>query len=75
MTQRELTIIRQLLTDYYGELSKRTDPRSTDHRRLIDRSLRALDREQQDNRNEHLADTFKSWLKNTKSYLCRILKR
>ncbi|MBO7280743.1 MAG: hypothetical protein J6V00_06215 [Bacteroidaceae bacterium] len=46
-----------------------------DKRRLIDRSLRALDREQQENRNEHLADTFKSWLKNTKSYLCRMLKR
>lgn len=75
MTQREITIIRQLLTDYSGELSKRTDSRSTDHRRLIDRSLRALDREQQDNRNDHLADTFKSWLKNTKSYLSRILKR
>lgn len=75
MTQREITIIRQLLTDYYGELSKRTDTQSSDHRRLIDRSLRALDREQQENRNEHLADTFRSWLKNTKSYLCRILKR
>ena len=75
MTQREITIIRQLLTDYYGELSKRTDARSSDHRRLIDRSLRALDREQQDNRNEHLAETFKSWLRNTKKYLCRMLKR
>ena len=75
MTQREITIIRQLLTDYYGELSKRTDSRSTDHRRLIDRSLRALDREQQENRNDHLADTFKSWLKNTKNYLSQILKR
>lgn len=75
MTQLEITIIRQLLTDYSGELSKRTDSRSTDHRRLIGRSLRALDREQQDNRNDHLADTFKSWLKNTKNYLCQILKR
>ncbi|MBP3350066.1 MAG: hypothetical protein J6L03_05495 [Bacteroidaceae bacterium] len=51
MTQREITIIQQLLTDYYGELSKRTDTRSSDHRRLIDRSIRALDREQQENRN------------------------
>lgn len=75
MTQREITIIKQLLADYYGELSKCTDTRSTDHRRLIDRSLRALDREQQENRNEHLIDTFEKWLKNTKNYLCRILKR
>lgn len=75
MTQREITIIRQLLTDYSGELSKRTDSRSTDHRRLIDRSLRALDREQQENRNDHLADTFNSWLKNTKRYICRMFKR
>lgn len=75
MTQRDITIIRQLLTDYYGELSKRTDTRSSDHRRLIDRSLRALDREQQENRNEHLADTIQSWLKNTKNYLFRKLKR
>lgn len=71
MTQRELTIMKQLLTDYYGELAKRDDIRSADHRRLIDRSLKAIAREQQDNRNEHLLDTLKSWLRNTKSYLLK----
>ena len=69
MTQRELTIIRQLLTAYHEELRDRTSHTDADKRRLIDRSLRALDREQQENRNEHLADTFKSWLKNTWTYL------
>ena len=75
MTQREITIIKQLLTAYHEELRDRVGYADADKRRLIDRSLRALDREQQENRNEHLADTFKSWLKNTKNYLCQILKR
>lgn len=75
MTQRELTIIRQLLTDYYAILSKQTDFRSDDQRRLIDRSFRAIAREQQDNRNEYLLDTLSSWLKNTWNYLCRKDKR
>lgn len=75
MTQREITVIRQLLTAYHEELRDRVGYADADKRRLIDRSLRALDREQQDNRNDHLIDTFKSWLRNTKSYLCRMLKR
>lgn len=75
MTQREITIIRQLLTAYHEELRYRTGYTDADKRRLIDRSLRALDREQQENRNEHLVDTFQSWLRNTKRYLCRMLKR
>ena len=75
MTQREITIIRQLLIAYHEELRNRTGYTDADKRRLIDRSLRALDREQQDNRNDHLIDTFKSWLRNTKKYLCRMLKR
>ena len=75
MTQRELTIIKQLLTDFYAELSKRNDVRSTDHRRLIDRSIRAIDREQQGNRNSHLIDTIQSWAKNTWTYLFRQSKR
>lgn len=75
MTQREITIIRQMLTEYYRELSKRSDIRSADNCRLINRSLRALDREQQEKRNEHITDTFKSWLKNTKNYLCQMFQR
>lgn len=75
MTQREITIIRQLLIAYHEELRNRTGYTDADKRRLIDRSLRALDREQQENRNEHLVDTFQSWLRNTKKYLCRMLKR
>lgn len=71
MTQRELTIIRQLLTAYLGELRDRTGYADIDKRRLIDKSIRAIDREQQINRNDHLIDTLKSWVKNTKNYLFR----
>ena len=71
MTQRELTIIRQLLTAYLGELRDRTGYADIDKRRLIDKSIRAIDREQQSNRNNHLLETFQSWLKNTKNYLFR----
>lgn len=71
MTQRELTIIRQLLTAYLSELRDRIGYADIDKRRLIDKSIRAIDREQQINRNDHLIDTLKSWLKNTKNYLFR----
>lgn len=69
MTQRELTIIKQLLTDYGAMLEERDDFKAHDLRRLLDRSLRAIEREQQENRNDHLIDTLKSWLKNTWTYL------
>lgn len=75
MTQRELTIIKQLLTDYGIMLEQRDDFKAQDLRRLLDRSLRAIEREQQDNRNDHLIDTLKSWLKNTWNYLFPSHKR
>lgn len=75
MTQREITIIKQLLTAYHEELRDRVCYADADKRRLIDRSLRALDREQQDNRNDHLIDTFQSWAKNTWNYIFRNHKR
>ena len=75
MTQRELTIIKQLLTDYGVMLAEREDFKAQDLRRLLDRSLRAIEREQQDNRNDHLIDTIQSWAKNTWHYLFPSHKR
>lgn len=75
MTQRELAIIKQLLTAYHEELRGRVGYADADKRRLIDRSLRAIDREQQDNRNDHLIETIQSWAKNTWHYLFPSRKR
>lgn len=69
MTQRQLVIIKQLLTDYYRVLATKGDYRTADHRRLIEKSLKAIESEQQENRNTHLVDTFKSWARNTWRYL------
>lgn len=69
MTQREITIIEQQLINYYRILSMREDVQSRDDCRLIEKALRSLSREKQENRNEHLIDTIKSWLKNTMTYL------
>lgn len=71
MTQRELTIIEQLLVDYLALISKRDDAQSKDKCRQINRILRAVATEKQHNRNNNLIDTIKSWLKNTATYLFR----
>lgn len=69
MTQRELTIIEQLLIDYHNILIKREDVRSQDDVRQLNRVLRAVANEKQNNRNRNLHNTFKQWLKNTWTYL------
>ncbi len=71
MTQRELTVIEQLLIDHHNILIKREDIRSKDDVRQINRVLRAVANEKQKNRNRNLNTTFRQWLKNTWTYLCR----
>ena len=71
MTQRELTVIEQLLIDYHNILIKREDIRSKDDVRQINRVLRAVANEKQKNRNRNLNTTFRQWVKNTWTYLCR----